>query len=379
MGVFLLKKILFFYGSYGGGHLSAAKSLKEYIEKNYPDTETELVDCMEYISKVVNKLTTTAYSEMAKKAPWAWKKVYRSSEKGFFSKVSNSTNKLMASKLNKCINEFKPDLIISTHPFSSQMCTILKKRGKLNCKVATVLTDFHIHNQWIISPKYMDYYFVSNLQMKEDMCAKGVDESKIFVTGIPFSERFLGTFDKNAILQEFNLKPNKLTALFFAGGEFGLGKSHTYEIFKTLVTDFPQVQVIAIAGRNEKMKELFTSCVKLIHREDDVCILDYTKQVPELMGISDFVITKPGGLTTTESLVSGLPMLIINPIPGQEEQNAEFLESTRAAIWLKKGDDAKAVLENFLSSPQKLESMKNSAIKLSKPNAVSDICRILLQ
>ena len=374
-----MKKILFFYGSYGGGHLSAAKSLKEYIEKNYPNTETKLVDCMEYINKFVNKLTTRAYSEMAKKAPWAWKRVYRSSEKGFFSKVSNASNKLMASKLNKCIVEFKPDLIISTHPFSSQMCTILKKRGKLNCKVATVLTDFHIHNQWIIGPEYMDYYFVSNMQMKEDMCAKGVDKSKIFVTGIPFSERFLESFDKEAILEEFHLKPNKLTALFFAGGEFGLGKTRTYEIFRTLVTDFPQVQVIAIAGRNEKMKELFTDCVKLIHREDDVCILDYTKQVPELMSISDFVITKPGGLTTTESLVSGLPMLIINPIPGQEEQNAEFLENTGAAIWLKKEDNTKTVLENFLSSSEKLKSMKDSAIKLSKPNAVSDICNTLFK
>lgn len=374
-----MKKVLLFYGSYGGGHLSAAKSLKEYIEKNYPDTETKLVDCIEYINRVVNKLTTRAYSEMAKKAPWAWKKVYYSSEKGLLSKVSNFSNKLMASKLNRCIEEFKPDIIISTHPFSSQMCSILKKRGKLHCKVATVMTDFHIHNQWLVGSDEIDYYFVSNSQMKEDMCQNGVDAFKIFVTGIPFGQRFLQHYDKNAILKEFHLSENVFTVLFFAGGEFGLGKTKTFEIFKTLITEFPNIQVIAIAGRNEKMKELFLNCVAENHKESSVCILDYTKQVPELMSISDFVITKPGGLTTTESLVSGLPMLIINPIPGQEEQNAAFLEQTGAAVWLKKEDDISKVLSRFLTSDEKLATMKKKALLLAKPNAVSDICRILFE
>lgn len=374
-----MKKVLLFYGSYGGGHLSAAKSLKEYIEKMYPDTEMKLVDCIEYINHFVNKLTTTAYSEMAKKAPWAWKKVYYSAEKGLLSKVSNFSNHLMASKLLKCIEEFKPDIIISTHPFSSQMCTILKEKGKLTCKIATVMTDFHIHNQWIIGSDEMDYYFVSNAQMKEDMCQKGVDGFKIFVTGIPFSQRFLQNYDKDLILNEFHLEPNLFTILFFAGGEFGLGKTKTFEIFKTLVANFPDIQVIAIAGRNKEMKELFTSCVAEYHKERSVCVLDYTKQVPELMNISNFVITKPGGLTTTESLISGLPMLIINPIPGQEEQNAAFLEQSGAAVWLKKDDNIAEVLSSFLSSSEKLEDMKSKALALAKPNAVSDICHILFE
>ena len=156
---------------------------------------------MEYISKTVNKLTTSAYSYMAKKAPGVWKKVYRSSEKGLFSKISNIANYQMASKLNNCICEFNPDLIVSTHPFSSQMCSILKYQGKLHCKVGTILTDFHIHNQWLIKHEYMDYYFVSNNAMKEDMQNKGVDKNKIFVTGIPFSERFLQKFDKTSIFR----------------------------------------------------------------------------------------------------------------------------------------------------------------------------------
>jgi len=164
-----MKKILIFYGTYGGGHLSAAKAIKEHINENYVDVETEMIDCVEYFSKFLNKITTKAYQDMAKKAPSLWKKVYYSSDKGILSKVSNTANYLMCSKIYKLINKEKPDLIISTHPFSSQMCGILKQKGKIKVKVATIMTDFHIHNQWIQHSDFIDYFFVSNSSMKDDL------------------------------------------------------------------------------------------------------------------------------------------------------------------------------------------------------------------
>lgn len=299
-----MNNILIFYGSYGGGHLSAAKAIRSYIEKNYTNYNVEMVDCIEYINKYLNKLTTRAYSKMAIKAPWAWKKVYSSSQKGLLSKVSNTSNKLMSHKLGKLIKQVNPHLIISTHPFSSQMCTILKMKKEISCKVATVMTDFHTHNQWLINHEYMDYYFVSNVQMKNDMLDLGVDEHKIFVTGIPVSERFLQKYSRPEILNEFNLQENIKTILFFAGGEFGLGKNRTLEIFKALVENFTNYQIVAIAGRNEKMRDSFLNFVNESGKNKNVRILEYTTKVPELMSISDIVITKPGGLTSTESLTS---------------------------------------------------------------------------
>ena len=123
-----MRKILILYGSYGGGHLSAAKAIYNYINTNYTDVKIEILDCMEYINKYVNILSTKAYTEMAKKAPWAWGRVYKSAEKGPLSKISNNSNKLMARKLNTYLKEFEPNLIISTHPFSSNMCSYLKKK-----------------------------------------------------------------------------------------------------------------------------------------------------------------------------------------------------------------------------------------------------------
>ena len=373
-----MKKIMIFYGSYGGGHLSAAKSIKEYIENNYLDTKIEMIDCVEYINKVLNKVTTKAYEEFAKKAPEVWGFIYKKSEKGLVSKLSNDSNKLMAIKLKNLLQDFDPDYVISTHPFSSQMCAYLKKKEKVNFKLATIMTDFAPHDQWLLYPEYVDYFFVAHSKMKQQLIQKGVSENKIYPTGIPLSNRFLKTYNKDDILKEFDLIKDKKTVLFFAGGEFGLGKSTTTEVLKTFAEDFTDLQIIAIAGRNENMKKKFEDIVNSSGRQDSIKVLDYTNKVPELMSISDLVVTKPGGLTTTESLASNLPIVIINPIPGQEEENASFLENNGVGIWIKKYDNIKERLESILKNPKKLDEMKHHTRELSKPNSTENICKTIL-
>lgn len=162
-------------------------------------------------------------------------------------------------------------------------------------------------------------------------------------------------------------------------GEFGLGKDKTFEIFKQLVENFQNFQIVAIAGRNQKMKELFMNFVNEKNSQKNVKILEYTNKVPELMSISDVVITKPGGLTSTESLVAGLPMIIINPLPGQEEQNAAFLENAGVAIWLKKSDNISETLDATLNSFSHLNQMHKNALLLAKPYSTKNICEVLLK
>lgn len=373
-----MKKILIFYGSYGGGHLSAAKSIRDYIEKNYSDSQVELVDCVEYVNKLFNKLTTKAYKDFSKNARWIWKHLYYDSESGSLSRICNTINRLMAIKLNRLIQEFQPDLIISTHPFSSQMCAILKEKGKLNCKVATILTDYASHNQWLVKNEFIDYYFVAHQGMIDDLVSRGVNKDKIYATGIPLSGRFLQTYDKQKILEDYGLTPDKKTILFFAGGEFGFGKDKTFNRLKAIIDNLPSLQVVAIAGRNEKMKERFDELVKATKTESNVKILSFTNQVPELMSVSDLVITKPGGLTTTESLASGLPLIIIDPLPGQEEENAEFIENSGAGIWVKDSDNIETILLNIFNNPDKLENMKSKARLIAKKNSTQNIVETLL-
>lgn len=112
-----MKKILVFYASYGGGHLNAAKSINEYILNNYKNTNVEMIDCMKYVNKAIEKVSTLAYRELAKKAPWVWGRIYSDSQKGPVAHLSSRSNKILAIKLLKLLREKKPDLIISTHPF----------------------------------------------------------------------------------------------------------------------------------------------------------------------------------------------------------------------------------------------------------------------
>ncbi len=372
-----MKKILIFYASYGGGHLSAANSIKDYLSSNYEKIDVELIDCMKYINKPIEKITTTAYNEMAKKAPWAWGKIYSDSQKGPLAHITTRSNQVFAIKLLRLLREKKPDLIISTHPFGSQMCSYLKRKGKITSKIATILTDFAPHDQWLVGSDYTDYFFVAHNKMKEYLISKNIPENKIFATGIPISNKFLETFNTSKILSSLGLKENLKTVLFFAGGKFGLGKSRTLEIFNTLVNDFNNIQVIAISGKNKKMYEEFNQIVKIANKTNFIKIFEFVNNVPELMAVSDVVITKPGGLTTTESLVSGLPMIIINPIPGQEEENAQFLEHSNVGIWLKKQMNITKTISNFLSDNKKLKQMKENTKKISNRNSTKDICTIL--
>lgn len=369
-----MEKILIFYASYGGGHLSAAKSIQKYITENYENREAEIVDCMKYINKPVEKITTGAYREMAKKAPKLWGKVYSDSEKGLLSTVSKDANKLMSKKLNKLIQEKKPNLIISTHPFSSQMCSYLKKKGKIDCEIATIMTDFAMHEQWLIGHEYTENFFVSNENMKQDMINYGVAENKIHVTGIPMSSRFFENFDTQKIYEMFELDPDKKVILFFGGGEFGLGKERTVQILKAFIQMVPTYQIVAVAGKNEKMKANFEDLVQDCNVKYRVRVLGFTDKVPELMNIASLVVTKPGGLTTTESLASELPMVIINPIPGQEEENAEFLVSKGVGVWIKNSDNPEEVITSLFSSPDNIEKMRESAKLLAKKNSTKVIC-----
>ena len=375
-----MKKVLVLYAKYGGGHLSAANAIKTYIEDNYFYTaEVKCVDCMEYISPFISKVTTGAYKKLTKSAPQLWKKLYSGARSGFISNVSSNMNKIMAKKFSKLFKDFSPDIIISAHPFSSQMSSYLKEKNIINCKLVTVLTDFDSHDQWLIGREYCDYFFVSNNNMRLKMIEKyNIPSDKIFATGIPLSKAFSQSFNDDEIYSRYKLDKNKKTILFFGGGEFGLGKNKTVDLLKTLTNHLDKYQIIAISGKNKKMYMNFLKLGQQINNKD-LHIFDYSNDVPSLMHVADVVITKPGGLTTSESLASHLPIIIINPIPGQEEENAEFLVNSGAAVWIKKGDNVDEIITTLLNDTKKLEDMKQRAIQIAKPNSTMDICDIIFQ
>lgn len=374
-----MKKILISYASYGGGHLSAAKNLKEYIEENYSDTEVILFDFMKYINRVIDKIGIKAYSEINTNIPWLWGQIYYRTQNPIFEKIFSLSNKVISYKLARIFRLEKPDVIISTHFFSSHICSILKKKGKIASKIGTVITDYgeNPYSEWISGHENIDYIFVAHSGIKTTLIEKGVDKNKVFVTGIPISSRFLLDYNKKEIVENLNFSENKKTILFFGGGEMGLGKSKTTEIFKTLIMEHPEFQIIVIAGKNEALQTSFQEISNKYASNTSVKILGFTDKIPELMSISDLVITKPGGLTTTECLVSNLPIIIINPIPGQETENADFLVNSGCGIWIQKNDNISETLNTILNDEAKLMQLKNNTKSVAKPNSTKDICNLI--
>ena len=371
-------KVLLFYASYGGGHYSAASSIMQYIKKTYPDIEVEICDLIKYISKGIDKITTDAYKRVTRDTPKLWEKFYEVADENFHLDSAYNFSKFYYMPILHLLKKSKPDIVISSHPVGSQIVSYIKKKGKYDCKLASVMTDFASHNQWLIGHDHIDYIFVSNESMREDIISKGVDPDKIYATGIPLSNRFLQHFDREEIKKSFDLDPDKHTILFFGGGEFGLGKDKTLLLLEQFINSLNGTyQMIAIAGKNRKMEKSFRELVRKLDASDKVQVYGFTNEVPELMSISALVVTKPGGLTTTESLASGLPMLIINPIPGQEVQNALFLEEQGVAVWIKNDADSEIVIKSILNNPEEIKHMKIRAKLLAKKNSTKDICEIL--
>lgn len=292
-------KTLILYAKYGGGHLSAANAIKEAIEKNYNQNVVEMIDCMEYLNKAINYLTIKSYEGMAKKMPKLWGKVYKASRKGFVASISNGANKILTKKLGKLINKINPELIISTHPFSNQMCGLLKKRGKISMPIMSILTDFKYHEQWLVNNEFIDKFFVSNEKMRQDLIKFGIKENKVFAMGMPISEKFQEKYDREKIVSEFGLNNKQKIILFFAGGRMGLANKNIFTYMEALTKLPEEIQIIAISGKNKKVYEKFK---KITEGHKNIKVLEFTNKVPELMSISELVITKPRGNNIIRSI-----------------------------------------------------------------------------
>ena len=369
------KKIIVLYASIGGGHFKAAEGVKNYIAENYKNCEIQMIDALKYTNKIVDKIVIKSYVNMAKYSPKMWGEIYKFSEKAYSpATFSNAVQMVLSNKLLDLIEYEEPDSIISTHPFITEMVASLKKREKIATELNVILTDYASHKFWELKSEYVDKYFVANTEMKHNLVFNGIDSEKIFVTGIPVAPAFLKQMDKNEIYNEFKLEPSKKTILLFGGGEYGLSDVKDY--LKGLLSINQDIQVIAIAGKNAKIRNMFKKVAEKFDKK--VVVLGYTNKIPELMHIADFVISKPGGLTTTEILVSNIPYIIINPIPGQEEENARFLLNNGAAVRLYNAEKSTPFFENFLTDDVRIHHMKEMQKSIAKPNSTKEIVEKIL-
>ncbi len=362
-------KVLFLSVSTGGGHLKAAKALSEYIKMVDDTSEILVIDTLKYASPIVNKIIVNTYINMLKLTPKVYGKIYNASDTNSclvgenLNYLGSGVNALFSFKINKLVKEFKPDIVVCTHPFSLQMVK------KLDIPTIAILTDYAMHPLWV--KNCIDAYVIPHEFLIEDAVDKGADRQKIYPLGIPIENKFLKEYNRKDILNEFGLEDK--TTFLIMGGSLGLGKIE--DVFLRLAESRREFQIVVVAGSNQKLKRKLEKHVKYIHSKN-VCILNYTDKIDKLMEISDFVITKPGGLTVAESLAKRLPICIISPIPGQEEKNSDFLLNCGVAINFGNGK-IDSFLSQIMDNRAKVDSMKKVAGVLAKPNALKDIYNLM--
>lgn len=372
--------ILLFYASYGSGHLSASTAIEQYIKENYPDAKTLKIDCVEYINKSINKISTSAYKSIILKTPILWGQVYKLLKNDTILDITQFSNRFMAKKIFNLFEDFEPDLVISCHPLGGQITSFLKSHKKTNCKLATVMTDFASHKQWLIGKDYTDYFFVSNIEMKTSLISEGIYPNKIYVSGIPISPNFYKNYDKENIYKSLNIAKNKKNIIFFGGGSLGLSSSSNIQAILTslLQATDESYQIIIISGKNQKLYNDFQKTINNTYHKSQIKLIDFTTELPELLPITSFVITKPGGLTITECISTNVPIILINPIPGQEKENAQYISDNKMGIWIKTNKPTSEYFQEIFNDTKLIEEIKENQKKYSHINSTKNICDILI-
>jgi len=359
-------KVLIISVKAGYGHHSTANALIE--EFNSRGIESKMLDTFEYINPKLADSIDNGYLLSTKYLPdiygIAYDKLDKHDERIDKHSLFAIFSKVVSEQLHNYIKNFNPDFIIGTHPFACMLMTYLQEEQAVNCPTLGIVTDFTIHPLW--ENTILDYYVIADSLLTRQAEKKGINPNKLLPYGIPVKKAFSKKTDKVIARKELSIE-NKYTILLIMGSMgFGNIVKEIEEIDK-LDIDF---QVLCVCGHNDKMyKE-----IKERKWNKTILAFPFVDNVDVLMDASDFIITKPGGLTTSELLAKNIPAIIMNPIRGQEDRNMEFLVNAGAAIMVTKTFGLDEAIYEILNNPWRLKTLEESVNHLGKPNSTQNLC-----
>jgi processive 1,2-diacylglycerol beta-glucosyltransferase len=366
------KKILLMYITSNSGHNRASIGIENALKKISPSVEIMNINGFRYTNPILEKVINKTYMSLIRTKPEVWEYLYDNpkilkSVQG----MREVIHKYNSKKLKSLLESFNPDVCVCTQAFPCGMVADYKKNLGLNLPLIGVLTDHAPHSYWIFNE--VDYYIMPSETGKEHFMKNGVAESKIKVFGIPIDPVFGEIHDKNEICRDMGLDP-EIPVILIMGGSQGLGPVEN--IVRVLDAKDTPFQLIIICGTNKKLEKILSKRIKKSRKK--TVVLGHVKNVDKLMEISHIVITKPGGLTTSEALAKDLPMIIVNPIPGQEQKNTEYLLKQEVALKAEDNEDIAALVEELFLNKTKLKEMSIRAANLKKPNAAMNTAKLVL-
>lgn len=363
------KKVIIVSASTGQGHNQVADALKlELVEKGY---EALVIEPLKEVGKSLDILVSDGYKILATIMPKMYGTIYKISNNETMNKqVAKLFIGALQDKIEEIVYKEQPSLIISTHPLIVDVVSSLKSENIIDIPFLSVVTDFLPHQSYISD--YVDAYIVGSTFTKNGIVARGVSHDKIHVFGIPIKR----IFREDVVTDK---KEDIFTVLLMGGS---MGVNSIKKALKNLVTIEDKLKIIVVCGNNETLKSSIEDKYSGYIPNKDIEILGFTNKIPELMELSDVIITKPGGLTVTESLAKNIPMIIPYFIPGQEAENAEVLVSAGAAIKVDSIKELNDVVEVLMKDSSKMAWLKQNMSTLSKDHSIDssiDLCIKLME
>jgi processive 1,2-diacylglycerol beta-glucosyltransferase len=359
----------------GAGHVQAAAALQEAWLQTRPRDVVERIDLLTFFSPLHKKIYSDGYVKLIAHAPELWGMVFTKMDNPKLlrklARWRNTIGSNSSRKFARFVKNFAPDAVLCTHYLPVELLGGLRKKwpGPPPLTVS-IVTDFEAHALWMEAN--VDLYCVAAEETKARLVARGADATHVLATGIPISAKFSGRIDKAAVRKQYGLRDDLPILLVLSGG-FGMGPVAQILAALDQIERRP-FQTIVVAGRNEELRRDLAAQ----DRRHPTHVLGFVTNMHELMAVSDLLITKPGGLTTSEAMAMGKPLFILNPIPGQESANSDFLLERGAAAKANSVDDLPFRLDQLLGS-KKLVEMASAAKALGRPAAAAAICQAITE
>lgn len=367
------KRILIMSASVGSGHNKAAEALAKAFRGRTDVEEVMSDDALEYTNALHKQFYSKLYEKLSSIAPNFLGWWYETSDDPWRAdQVRVLLDLPHTLPMIKFIREWKPDAIVCTHFMPAGVVSHLIAQDKLDTHLSIVVTDFHFHAEWLC--RAFHKYFVAQEEDREHMVWLGIPRERIHVTGIPVDPDFGRRLSRPAILRRFGLDGER-PVLLLTAGTLGLGPAAS--VVRRLMEMPQDFQTVVVCGKNEELREEVEQLTRGSRKK--FVVLGYTRQMRELMHVASVILSKPGGLTTAESLASGLPMVILDPVGGQEERNAEMLLERGAAIKCSEVTVLPYKLGCLLADPHRLREMARNARRAGRPGAAGEIARIVVE
>jgi processive 1,2-diacylglycerol beta-glucosyltransferase len=370
------RRVLVLSASVGAGHLRAAEAVELALRRLDPSAVVQNLDVLDFTNAAFRRLYSRSYLDLVNRAPHALGYFYDLLDRTPSPRHKSDRLRLLVEKLNlrrflKFLRAETWDVIVNTHFLPAEIIAALRRKGDVATPQLTATTDFETHRLWVNQP--CDRYFTATEEGALNLCHWGVPAADVVVTGIPIHPAFSEPKDRAECRQRHGLSGGRPVLLQLAGG-FGVGPVE--RLFQSILEVETPLELVVVAGRNAELKarleQLPVPSRHLAH------VLGFTTEMDELMAAADLLVSKPGGLTTSEALARGTPMVVVNPIPGQESRNSDFLLENAAAVKVNNVATLPYKLNQLLATPGRLAELTANAKRLGHPQAAFDVARAAL-